>query len=510
MSNYIPLIPLPENVSVSEWYFKTYTFKCIDIPSSFKILKAIGILLDRLSFSLKKEIKLHYVSKNSDANIFFLYDKDLWFEEYKLIISVSKIDIYASSNSWYLYAFSTIFHLIFLFHDIQNKYPVYIPCLILHDTPRFHYRGLMLDVARHFISCNELKKIIEVLWLFKINKLHLHISDDQWWRIEIKKYPNLCKIGSIRRRTIKPDGSYSNKISKWYYSQKMMKEIVKFAGERWIEIIPEIDLPWHSSAILASYPELCDFRRDFFVKEDWWTSKNLLIPNKKTFQFLEDIITEIIDIFPSRYIHLWWDECNLDIWNNSKECEEIKNDLWLQNNQELLKYFFDTLTLFVEKRWKELILWDDVLDANLEVHRNRNIMSWRGISEWIDAVKKGNKTIFSPHSYLYFSYYQSHWEWEPYANHGLLPLERVYSYEPLDRWDFSQVDHNNILWIQSCIWTEYISHSQHLEYMLFPRLLALSELSWSKPDKKNYQDFLSRLAQCRNLLDFLDIHYKNF
>ena len=383
--------------------------------------------------------------------------------------------------------------------------------MIIEDYPRFSYRGMMLDVSRHFMPVNFIKKFIDVIAMHKMNKFHWHLTDDQGWRVEIKKYPKLTEIGSSRSETLKGHYRFAGNNPKYdgiphqgFYSQDQIKEIVQYASDRYVEIIPEIDMPGHSSALIASYPELGTSKEKVEVKRIWGVHDEILKPTEKTFSFIEDLIVELKDIFPSEYFHIGGDEAKKTQWENSSEIQVLMKKLEIEDVDSLQSYFTGRVEKILSENGKKLIGWDEIIEGGL--NENAIVMSWRGEEGGITATKAGNKAIMTPTSHMYFDYYQAK-TGEPIAIGGLIDLEKVYSYEPVP----SGVDleeASRIMGAQGNIWTEYIKTPEKVEYMSVPRMTALSEVIWSKRKNRDFNEFKTRLKFYRYFLDLNKINYR--
>jgi len=377
-----------------------------------------------------------------------------------------------------------------------------IPAMKISDQPRFAYRGVHLDCARHFFSLDEVKKYIDVIALFKCNRFHWHLTEDQGWRIEIKKYPRLTEIGAWRDGTcIGRDFESSDGIRYGgYYTQDELREIVAYAEARNIIVIPELDLPGHMLAALASYPELGCTGGPYKVWQRWGITNDILCAgNEKVYTFIEDVLSEMIDIFPSEYIHIGGDECFLseldDPWDKCPKCIAKMEELGIERGPEEKHYLQNYVTArvqdFLASKGRKVIGWDEILEG--ELAPGATVMSWRGTEGGIQAAAAGFDAIMSPYTYLYFDYYQSlERDKEPLCIGGHLPLDAVYAYEPLDGIPEGAEEH--ILGVQANLWTEYITTPEFLEYMLLPRLCALSEIQWCQPELKDYDRFHETLA----------------
>ncbi len=391
--------------------------------------------------------------------------------------------------------------------DVYNIMPV-----VIEDYPRFKYRGMMLDVSRHFMPKEFIKKFIDIMSIHKMNKFHWHLTDDHGWRIEIKQYPKLTEIGSMRDGTLIGHSRFAGKNPKFdniphggFYTQEEIKDIIKYAEERFIEIIPEIDMPGHTASLIASYPELGTLKEKTEVKKIWGVQDEILIPTENTFNFLDNLFREIADIFPSSYVHVGGDEARKKQWIESEEVQKLMEKLEIEDEDSLQTYFIGRVQKILNNYGKKIIGWDEIIEGGLV--NDATVMSWRGEEGGIFAAKAGNNAIMSPTSHLYFDYYQAR-TGEPLAIGGLIPIEKVYSYEPIpEGLDINQA--TKILGAQGNVWTEYIKTPEMVEYMSVPRMTALSEIVWSKRKKRDFSEFRKRLNFYKYFLDKKKVNYRN-
>lgn len=390
--------------------------------------------------------------------------------------------------------------------DVYNIRP-----MLIEDYPRFKYRGMMIDVSRHFMPKEFIKKFIDLMSIHKMNKFHWHLTDDHGWRIQIQKYPKLTEIGSQRDGTIIGHARFAGKNPKFdniphggFYTQEEIKDIIKYAQERFIEVIPEIDMPGHTASLIASYPELGTSKEKTEVKKIWGVQDEILIPTENTFNFLDNVFREITTLFPSEYVHIGGDEARKKQWNESTEVQELMENLEIEDEDSLQTYFIGRVQKLLNKYGKKIIGWDEIIEGGLV--SDATVMSWRGEDGGITAAKSGNDAIMTPTSHLYFDYYQAK-TGEPLAIGGLIPLEKVYSYEPIpDGLDINQA--TRILGAQGNVWTEYIKTPKMVEYMSVPRMTALSEIVWSKRKKRDFSEFKIRLNFYKYFLDIKNINYR--
>lgn len=427
-------------------------------------------------------------------------------EAYQLKVDASQVVISSPSEAGVFYGIQTLRKAV----DVAEGSNVELPAVEINDQPRFGYRGMMLDVGRHFFSMDEIKTYIDMMALHNINRFHWHLSEDQGWRIEIKKYPKLTEIGSMRKETVigHNSGKYDGKPYGDFYTQEQAKEIVAYAAERYITVIPEIDLPGHMQAALAAYPELGCTGGPYEVWTQWGVSDNVLCAgNDQTIQFIKDVLAEIVEIFPSEYIHVGGDECPKDKWKTCPKCQTrikalgLKSDAKHTKEERLQSYVIHEAEEFLNSKGRKMIGWDETLEGGLAP--NATVMSWRGEAGGIEAAKQHHDVVMTPNTYLYFDYYQSKdTETEPMAIGGYLPIERVYSYEPMPK-SLSPEEQKYIVGVQANLWTEYIPDFKQVQYMVLPRMAALCESQWCAPEKKNYEAFLQRVSR------LIDIYAKN-
>ena len=433
-------------------------------------------------------------------------------EGYKLNANAKQISIAGASAAGVFYGIQTLRKSLPLCSGKAAQ--VSIPAVQITDAPRFAYRGTHLDVSRHFVTTDSIRQFIDMLALHNINRFHWHLTDDQGWRIEIKKYPLLTAIGSKRAQTVigHNSGKYDGKPYSGYYTQKEIREIVKYAADRYITIVPEIDLPGHMQAALAAYPELGCTGGPYKVWEIWGISDDVLCAgNDKTMKFIDDVMKEVVGLFPSKYIHVGGDECPKVRWKDCPKCQARIKALHLEAKdghsaeERLQSYVITHATKFLKSLGRNIIGWDEILEGGLA--EGATVMSWRGESGGIAAAKQNHDVIMTPNTYLYFDYYQSLDKAnEPDAIGGYLPLERVYSYEPMPK-ELTADEARHIIGVQANIWTEYMPTFKQMQYMGLPRIAALSEVQWSQPQLKDYTDFSNRLVGLTRMYDRLGYNY---
>ena len=455
------------------------------------------------------------VGKAGGQSIYFAMDKTgkMGKEAYGLTVTPRQITITASQPNGAFYGMQSLLQLMptEIYGSTKAANVSWsVPACTVADEPRFGYRGLMLDVARHFMPVSFVKKFIDLLALHKQNTFHWHLTDDQGWRIEIKKYPALTQIGSQRKQTMAGrygDNKYDNQPYGGFYTQDEVRDVVKYAQDRFVTVIPEIEMPGHARSILAAYPELgASADKIVPVATKWGVFDQVLFPREETFTFLENVLTEVMGLFPGQYIHVGGDECPKTEWEHSRFCQELMKKNSLKDEHELQSYFIQRMDKFITSKGRKMIGWDEILEGGLSP--NATVMSWRGTEGGIAAAKQGHDAIMSPTTYAYIDYYQVDTNTQPtvpIAIGGFLPLEKVYSYEPVPDTLSTDVT-KHIIGVQGNLWTEYIKSPEYAEYMVWPRATAIAEIGWS-PKGKDIADFSNRLAVQKKRLDQLNINY---
>ena len=444
------------------------------------------------------------------SGIVFSLNPALGKEAYVLNVSAKKIDIQASTGAGAFYAMQTLLQLMPapMSGDQKISTAITVPNCNISDEPRFSYRGLMLDVGRYYFKVEDIKRFLDVMAIYKLNTFHWHLTEDQGWRIEIKKYPLLTKISSVRNETMLGhyrDKKYDGKPYGGFYTQDQIREVVAYATSKYIDVIPEIEMPGHSQAVLAAYPQFgCNPDKIYQVATRWGVSEDVLAPREETFAFLQDVLTEVMDLFPGQYIHIGGDECPKTQWKESRFCQDLIKKLGLKDEHELQSYFIRRIDKFVTSKGKKLLGWDEILEGGLSP--NAMVMSWRGVKGGVEAAKQNHDVVMSPNSFFYLDYYQSDSKTEPLAIGGNLPLSKCYSFEP-DLPELTAEEAKHVVGIQANVWTEYINNIEYAEYMTYPRALALSEVAWSPKAPKDYPAFKKRLEAHLPHMDALKINY---
>lgn len=432
-------------------------------------------------------------------------------EAYKLIVNDKRVCISGASEAGVFYGIQTLRKSLPVAQDIN----VNLSAVEIYDKPRFAYRGAMLDVARHFYTVDEVKTFIDMLALHNINRFHWHLTDDQGWRIEIKKYPKLMSVASERKETVVGrwySGIYDGKSYGGYYTQDELRDVIDYAAKRHITIIPEVDLPGHMQAALTAYPELGCTGGPYEVRTIWGVSQDVLcVGNDFTLQFVKDVLSEVADVFPSEYIHIGGDECLKVRWEKCPKCQErikslgLKSDAKHTKEQRLQSYVIQEAAKYLKEKGKRIIGWTEILEGGLVP--DATLMSWIGESGGIEAAHQHHDVIMTPNTYLYFDYYQSKKvEDEPLAIGGYLPIEKTYNYEPMPK-ELTEEEQQYIKGVQANLWTEYIPVFSQVQYMVLPRLGAAAEVQWTDPSKKDYKDFLRRVPHLVAVYDCYGWNY---
>ena len=494
------IIPLPQEIVTSQVnpFILKSGVKILYPEGNEKMQRNAQFLADYLKTATGKDFSIEAGTEGKNAIVLALGSEVENPESYQLKVTDQGVTITAPTEAGVFYGIQTLRKSL----PIALGADVALPAVEIKDAPRFGYRGAHFDVSRHFFTIDEVKTYIDMLALHNMNRLHWHITDDQGWRLEIKKYPKLTEIGSQRSGTVigRNSGEYDGKPYGGFYTQEQAKEIVAYAAERYITVIPEIDLPGHMQAALAAYPELGCTGGPYEVWRQWGVSEDVLCAgNDQVLKFLEDVYSELIEIFPSEYIHVGGDECPKVRWEKCPKCQArikalgLKSDDKHSKEERLQSFVINHIEKFLNDHGRQIIGWDEILEGGLAP--NATVMSWRGEKGGIEAAKQKHDVIMTPNTYLYFDYYQAKdVDNEPFGIGGYLPLERVYSYEPMPA-SLTPEEQKYIKGVQANLWTEYIATFPHAQYMVLPRWAALCEIQWSSPEKKNYADFLSRLPQ---------------
>ena len=489
----IPVIPKPQNAQLSEGHFILTSNTVIFTFSEFSHIA--HFLYEMIKNQFGYEIQIS--QKTRDSNIIMIQidsdSEELGEEEYVLDIKKNSIRVSAKFEKGAFYGVQSLFQLI-----REREEYLAIPQMRIDDYPRFSYRGFMLDVGRHYHPVDTIKKILDLMALLKLNVFHWHLTEDQGWRIEIKKYPKLIEIGSKRKDTKIGGyipGFYRGKPHEGFYTQEEIKEVVNYAQERFIQVIPEIEIPGHCSAALASYPELSCTGQHIEVKTKGGIYSDIYCAGKEsTFDFLQDVLDEIVELFPSDIIHIGGDEAPKKRWKKCTECQERIRKEGLKDEHELQVYFTNRISEYLKSKGKTIMGWNQILDESMD---HSAIVQWwlgRGKTRY-KYLRKGRKFVMSNMSKTYLDY-----------SYLMFPLRKFYDFNPIPK-KLEEAYHENVLGIESPLWTEWVPNIDRLGWQIFPRLIAISEVAWTEKSKKNYEDFMQRLPSLLKIINSLDFPF---
>lgn len=507
----VSIIPQPVELKLNEGNFSIDKNTTVQFNASQAALKpAVDFFVNAV-----KDISGIALQQNKSAvkKVEFILAAQTAFkpEAYSLTVTPSLIQIKASSYAGIFYGIQSVLQTL---PQVRTNAALQVPCMQINDEPRFKWRGMHLDVSRHFFSADVVKQYINLMAMYKMNTFHWHLVDDQGWRIEIKKYPKLTSTGAWRvdqndkvwgsRPQAKPGEAttYGG-----YYTQEEVKEIVAYAKTRNVTVVPEIEMPGHVASAIAAYPQLsCTQQPQLPLTGGNYNnvSSNYCAGNEEVFSFLQDVLTEVIALFPSTYIHIGGDEVDKGPWKKCERCQARMKKEGLKNEEELQSYFIKRMEKFIVSKKRKMIGWDEILEGGLAPEAT--VMSWRGEAGGIEAAKMHHDVVMTPGSPCYFDHYQAGPEGEPLAIGGFNTVKKVYDYEPIPK-ELSAEQHKYVLGAQGNVWTEYISTAEHLEYMVLPRMLALAETVWSPAATKNWNDFSRRLQFHFKAFDAKGLHY---
>ena len=500
------IIPKPSRLEMQDGNFSITPATQI-VTAGVGVEKAAMFLNDYLQkfYGFRLNVSKTAVAKNSIALNLAKKAGDVD-GAYHLQVTRTGVQITGDNATGTFYGVQSLLQLL----PVEKKKELMIPALEIDDQPRFAYRGMHLDVGRHFYPVDFVKKFIDYIALHKMNTFQWHLTEDQGWRIEIKKYPKLTQVGAYRNGTIighHPGTGNDQTKYGGYYTQEQVKEIVKYASDRFITVIPEIEMPGHASAAIAAYPELSAFPNEatkhpakvtWFgdstgkqVQQGWGIYPDVFAPTEYTFKFLENVLDEVIQLFPSTYIHIGGDECPKENWKRSDFCQQLIKEKGLKDEHDLQSYFIQRIEKYLNGKGRQIIGWDEILEGGLAP--NATVMSWRGEKGGIEAAQQKHNVIMTPNSYVYFDYGQNKKE-DSLVIGGYLPVQKVYSYEPVPA-ALPAENTKYILGAQANVWSEYMKTPSKVEYMIFPRMTALSEVLWSRKESRNWPDFEKRMEQ---------------
>lgn len=501
-----PLIPWPDSLREISGSIRLERTAAIVVAND-SILQEAAVFNEYMQSNYGFSFEVKVGKRGGDGAIFVTVDPAIQGHSgaYKLSVSKKNVSVQGNNLSGVFYGLQSLIQLL----PPSKSASLDVQCVEIIDQPRFTWRGMHLDVSRHFFPVAFVKRYIDHLARYKMNYFHWHLTDDQGWRIEIKKYPKLQEVSAWRNGT--RVGHYSSVPEVYdtiryggYYTQQEVKEVVAYATRRHINVLPEIEMPGHALAVLAAYPNLSCTGGPFQVGRTWGVFQDVFCPKEETFEFLQNVLTEVCELFPGTYIHIGGDECPKDRWKVCDHCQALMKKEGLKDEHELQSYFVQRIERFLNSKNKRVIGWDEILEGGLAP--DATVMSWRGYQGGIDAAKLGHDVVMTPTSYCYFDYYQSRNPKEPLAIGGFLPLDKVYRFEPIP--DVLTVEEaKHILGVQANMWTEYVPNEKQVEYMVMPRMCALAEVAWTSPAKRNYDQFVERLSSSFKQLKFLNVNY---
>lgn len=490
----VNIIPQPQQVTMADGGFTLSPKTVINvIKGADDLTPACTFMSTLVEKSFSQPLPVVNGEMKRDA-INIAVDPSMRADAYDLTVGKKAIDIKAGSSKAVFYAMQSLRQMMPVGVEKGEKMDkIRIQNVRIQDEPRLAYRGTMLDVCRHFFTVDEVKTFIDMLALHKLSVFHWHLTDDQGWRIEIKKYPKLTEIGCQRKQTVigKNTGKYDGTpYGPYFFTQEEIKDVIQYAADRYITIIPEIELPGHALAALASYPELGCTGGPYEVCQMWGVFSEVFCPgNEKTFEFWEGVLEEVAELFPGEIIHIGGDECPRDAWKKCKKCQARMKKEKLKEEGDLQNYVVHRIEEFMKTKGKRILGWDEILEG--DVSKTAIVMSWRGKKGGIEGAKRGNEVVMVPNDYAYFDYYQAKpVENEPFGIGGYVPVEKVYSLDPTE--GLTPEEGEKIIGVQANLWAEYIKTFSHAQYMLLPRMAAIAEVGWTPLARKDYDNFLKR------------------
>ncbi|MEX0986110.1 MAG: beta-N-acetylhexosaminidase [Bacteroidales bacterium] len=503
------IIPQPQSLELSGEMFRINNATMLWYDKENTALESSASLF-RSEILKYTDRKIRVAAKEGSGNrisLEIIRDHTIPAEGYRLSVNRSGIRISANEGSGIFYGLQSMLQLI-LSDESQHRY-IPVPRMEVVDFPAFSWRGMHLDVSRHFYTVDSVKRYIDYLALYKFNRFHWHLTDDQGWRIEIKKYPKLTEVGAWRKvdNDLQFHGEknrYKDSLYGGFYTQEEIREIVEYAAQRYITVVPEIELPGHAQAAIAAYPELGVTGKEQEVRTRWGISPVIYNPFEVTFDFLEDVFTEVLDLFPSKYIHIGGDEAIKDQWKESAEVQQLIRELGLADEHALQSWFIGRVGKFLEENGRVLIGWDEILEGGLP--EGATVMSWRGVAGGIEAARQGHDVIMSPNTHLYLNFYQYENGPTNWAKRHVTNLGNVWSYDPYPQ-ELDLEQRKYIIGAHGCIWTEHIQTFREVEYKLFPRIAALSEVVWSDRLNRDFAEFTGRLQHQVPMFDKLGVNY---
>ena len=508
----VSLIPMPQKCVEKKGHFTVNEKTVIALPDP-KEETRISIAAWQDLFEKAAGFIPKVTTEKASSNVIrCVWNASLGEEAYKLDVSPRQIRVEAQTAKGLFYAFQTLRQLLppAIEGSVRAEGVEWnIPCVSIEDQPSFSYRGMMLDVSRHFVNKEDVKRYIDLLAFHKMNVFHWHLTDDQGWRLEIKKYPKLTSVGAYRPKTIV--GYMWDRPTEWdtkryggFYTQEEVKEVVAYAQKRFVEIIPEIEMPGHAVAALAAYPQYSCTGGPFEVEGRWGVFNDIFCTKEETFTFLQDILDEVVALFPSSYIHLGGDEAPRIRWKNCVHCQERMKQEHLTKEAQLQTYFINRIESYLNGKGKKIIGWDEILEGGIP--QRATVMSWRGEKGGIHAAKEGYDVVMSPNVTVYLNNHQLGANDKIGIKKRLITLEKVYNYHPVPA-ELTKEEAAHVKGVQANLWTEYLTTPEEMDYSLYPRMAALAETAWSDPEKKNYAGFCTRLTDIKRHYDALGLAY---
>jgi hexosaminidase len=505
----VSIVPMPSHVNMADGEFtitgKTRIF--LDQPDS-EFVRVAGFLNERLKVAAGFQLALTDDPNAADA-IFFM-NAGLPAENYAIHVEPGRVVVEYGDGAGAFYAVQSLLQMLppAIFSDsMQRGVKWILPGCEIEDGPRFKYRGMHIDCCLHYFDIEFLKRYIDLMAMHKVNRFHWHLTEDQGWRLEIKKYPLLTEKGQWRKETVVgslKSGVYDGKPYGGYYSQEQVRELVKYAAERYVTIIPEIEMPGHALAAIACYPELsCGLEDHYETATKWGVFKQVYCPKEETFKFLEDVMDEVFEMFPSKLVHIGGDECPKDSWKQCPHCQALMKQLGLKDEFELQSYFIQRMEKYINSKGHEIIGWDEILQGGLAP--NAKVMSWLGEEGGIKAAQQHHEVVMAPYPKYYLDYWQADPDTEPLAMGGPTTLRTMYEYDPMPA-VLTPDERKYIIGVEGCVWTEYIPTPARVEYMAYPRMCAIAEGGWSS-SPKDWDGFVRRLEIHLKRLDALHVDY---
>ena len=505
----VSVIPRPQSVRVDEGTFCISKDTKVHLEdASEEMLRIVGFLNEK--FSKAAGFELQVVDARPDEDAICFVAAEMPSESYAINVQPATINVEYGDGAGAFYALQTFFQLLpveIYSQERQKGIDWVVPCCAIEDAPRFKYRGMHLDVCLHYFDLEFLKKYIDIMAAHKVNRFHWHLTEDQGWRLEIKKYPLLTEKGQWRKETVVgslSSGVYDGIPHGGYYTQEQVKELVKYAADRYVTIIPEIELPGHALAAIACYPELsCGLEDHYETATRWGIFKQVYCPKETTFEFLEDVFDEVFELFPSELIHIGGDECPKASWKACPDCQALIRKLGLKDEYELQSYFVTRMEKYINSKGRQIIGWDEILQGGLAP--NAKVMSWLGEEGGIKAAQQHHEVVMSPHYKYYLDYWQADPYSEPLAMSGPTTLRTMYDYEPVPE-VLTPEESKYIIGVEGCVWTEYMPTPERVEYMAWPRMCAIAETGWTRREKE-WDGFVQRLEKHFGRLDGMEVEY---